>query len=250
MTDAFTGKEEACLGIYKSAHAQSASKYNLLEASTKAEAEKYCKTAPLMAATFEARAQTIANIRDKPDVDQWFRADRAVFAAMDADNNKFLDKSEFENLLKENFDMDSDQAAEAFKKYDVDHEGTIGVYEFCQMLAIWHSQYTFHKVKHEGDAEAEVIRTITPCSCCDGCFVQRATEFGCLCSLCTLGLSWIPCYCIAGAAASNLTDPEKMEKIEEKAAKHAQKAAKKSTAKKLMKGPPANVLKASACAKE
>jgi len=39
-----------------------------------------------------------------------------------------------------------------------------------------------------------------------------------------------------------MADTEQMEKAEQKAAKHAEKAAKKSTAKKLMKGSPANVL--------
>ena len=55
---------------------------------------------------------------------------------MDADNNKFLDKDEFKKLLKKNFDMGSEHAAEAFEKYDVGHQGTISVFEFCQMLAV------------------------------------------------------------------------------------------------------------------
>ena len=69
-------------------------------------------------------------------------------------------------------------------------------------------------------------------------------------SLDTLGLSWIPYYCIEKAALNNIADTDHMEKVIEKAAKNAEKAAKKSTAKALMKGPPANVLKASACAKK
>lgn len=199
-----------------------------------------------------ARAKDAADARDKPEIEAWFLRDRALFAAMDADHNNFLDKEEFKNLLKKNFDMSGDHADEVFKKYDIDEGGSIGPLEFCQMLAVWNSECKYHFVKHQCDAVHDTVTGAIPCMCCDGICIKTSSWFGCACSLCTLGLSWIPCYCIAAAAASNVStmDSAFMEKELEKAAKNSEKEAKKTTANRLKKGPTGTLLKASECIKK
>lgn len=197
-----------------------------------------------------AQAQSYEDLKNKTDFTDWFETDRRLFAQMDADNNKSLDKDEFKNLMKHNFGIKDEQAATIYAKFDVDQQDSIGIYEFCQMMSVWHGQLVYYEMKHAGEAEWEVYEGAIPCMCCDGFCVKRSCEFGLFCSLCTLGLSWIPCYCILQASAINLNDSEHLNKELEKARAEGVKAAKKSTAKKLEAGPPANVLKPADCAKK
>jgi len=252
--DAFTGHEDTCRGLYKKAHHSMGPKYDQQIAKCRKRAEKHAgngihgsgSNAQVNAL---ARANSYEKLRDMDDFNPWFETDRRLFAQMDVDKSNFLDKTEFKELMKVNFGVKEEQAATIYGKYDVDQKDSIGIYEFCMMMSIWHSQLEYYENKHEADIEFEVTESAIPCMCCDGICVKYATTFGCCCSLCTLGLSWIPCWCMAGALTNDILESDHMDKERTKAREEGVKAAKKHTAKKLEAGPPANVLKPAECAK-
>jgi len=243
--DAFTWHEDRCKSIYREAHIAMASKYNNLEHQCNTRANKQ-QDGHAHQGIHLARTQTIATQRTDPALDGWFDSDRKLFSAMDADGNHFLDKEEFKEFVKKNFEMNADEAKKVLELYDVDHKKTIGIFEFCQMMAVWHTQHAWQAAKYSVKYEGDILEDTIPCSCCDGLCIKFATHIGCSCSLCTLCLSWIPCYCILMATDCNIED---LEKAHQKAIATAAKEAKASTKKKLLKGPPGNVLKASDCAK-
>jgi hypothetical protein len=248
--DPFTGHEEKCLSLYQRAHESQKAKYSRIISKMRSHAQKARNGNDNDSAqAWDAHATDIEAVKNKSDFTDWFNEDRVTFSKMDADHNGHLDFEEYKNFVKKNFEMSGHESKEAFKKWDVDEGKSVGVYEYCQMMAIWHGEFELHKQQMQAEAIINTMAGAVPCSCCGGCCIEYSCKFGLLCSLCTLGLSWIPCWCIARATAANLEDQDKMDEECKKAKKEAVKHAKESTKKVILAGPATGLLSPTDCAK-
>lgn len=182
-----------------------------------------------------AQAQRVRALKGKQDFEDWLLEDKALFEKMDTSKNGSLDQAEFREFAITSFGMTENEAKDIFKKWDIDEGGQVGPFEFSIMMSIYHTEVMYQEAVEQSQ---HIIMRSVPCACC----VPFACYIGCCFSLCTLGLSWIPMYCITSAAVEQgVDDLSKEAKLQEQNRKVSEKA--RQTAKERLKsGPPRDIL--------
>merc|ERR1711988_1386831 len=189
-----------------------------------------------------AAAEMAKDLAEKESFDDWITQDRKNFMRCDLNADGFLDRDEFRQLCCTAFELSPEQAEAAFTKWDIDQGKTVGPVEFSALMSIWHVELAYHTRRQK--TEALIKRNLDhPCSWTS----PYALPFGFMCSLCTLGLSWLP-YCFTAKGCMNMDDDDP--ELKARKDKKCQEVALHSTKGKIMEGPPEDILHPDHCVRD
>lgn len=193
----------------------------------------------------------------------------AVSWQIDTDGNGTIDKDEFSKWVGNTwkcsgaplepdrspgfdaprFPFLGTEAAEIFKIWDVSEDSTIGPYEYCTLMAVFHAENELQQIQAENEQmeaspcwppnrplyqtnphrSQKIMGEVFPCGI--NCFMCTMYT-GLLCCCCTCGLSMCPMYCTV--SQSKVEDMKKGENSNEEVVARTVLAATKKT---LLKGP-------------
>jgi len=251
-TSTFGGSDvkKQCLKLYASAHNSRAEFYDRQIHELHALADQPGSFAnPAkgnFAGQFTARLNAVQQAKNmSPEIlEAWFEADAKTFRQFDANGNGFLEQGEFlaavkQQLQAETLGYQDKDMLNAFAKWDIDANGSIGPYEWCVVFAVYRAEFELRKQELLTDLVKEKAANMIPCGCgIPGIFVCAC--WGTFCCLCT-GCTSFCCYaCFLRKFQSNIEDAERntnyagdISDCNEKAVANA----KKSALKILAEGP-------------
>lgn len=188
----------------------------------------------------EAQAEQLAEQGDST-FQGWYEEDLHKFTTvLDADDNGVLDKKEFTAWVTNQFDLSEKDIDEVFKKWDLDKGGTVGPYEYCTLMAVWHTEQDLLLIKKAVKAAEHTVEAMMPpCACGSlSCYINSAMlSIGCcLCTACT-SLCAFYCCCTRPLAERIQYMEEHQQELEKKAQQDFTNMVLQSVKKILLKGP-------------
>lgn len=239
-----------CLAFYKKAHEERFESYEemiagLLETAKQQKANNNKHVGE----RFATRAKKLEKIRDKSNFEDWYARDKDQFEEFDQDNTGFLERGEFLKFVKAKMGLSEEEASNLFSKWDVDQGGSVGPFEFVDLMSVWHTELVYYEQKAKKKQLYESHKDLLSDGCCGP---ATSLYCGCAWSLCTLGLSWIPFVLRAKANENRMLDPDFNDKLERAASakelsEEANARARESVKKRLMERDSDQMIKRNEC---
>merc|ERR1711907_309719 len=166
----------------------------------------------------------------------WYDMDMKLFNdEIDTDKNGKIDKKEFAKWVGITWDCSETEANDIFTRWDVNEDESIGPYEYCTLMAVFHAEHESATIEHTVEMLADLEKAMFPCGL--GCFLCTA-YFGVALCCCTCGLSFVPLCCLSAMSPKPMEygSDEQVDHQDECDAEIAKKSLA-STKAVLQKGP-------------